>query len=97
LWLDCDYGVDVGVLLDVWRTYGIGAIREAYLGEIQHRSRPLQDLSKCAEMVTRAILARCLLGEDATVTGLPIENIELAALTIGTRRIPPRHLRLALA
>lgn len=97
LWLDCDYGVDVGVLLDVWSIYGIDAIREVHLGEITHRSRPLEDLSICAEMVTRAILVRSLLSGDAAVVGLPIENIELTAMAIGTRRVPPRQLRPALS
>ena len=95
LWLDCDYGVDVGILLDVCRIHGIDAIREVNLGEISHRSRSLEDLAGCADMVTRAILVRSLLGGDAAVMGVPSSHIELVAAAIGTRRIPPRQLRFA--
>jgi glucosyl-3-phosphoglycerate synthase len=79
LWLDCDYGVDVGIVLDIATMFGRDSIVEVDLGEIRHRKRDLASLSITAEQVARAILAR---STDATVTN--------ADLTV--RRFPPRQL-----
>ncbi|MFZ9697148.1 MAG: glycosyltransferase [Ilumatobacteraceae bacterium] len=58
LWLDCDYGVDVGVVLDIADRYGPEAVVEIEIGRIAHRRRPLDQLSLTAEQVARAIIAR---------------------------------------
>lgn len=81
LWLDCDYGVDVGILLDVAEVYGPGSICEVDLGSLRHRNRDLTSLSQTAEQVARAILTRSgkssLIGRDLL-----------------SRRPPPRPLHL---
>jgi glucosyl-3-phosphoglycerate synthase len=78
LWLDCDYGVDVGILLDIATMYGTESILEVDLGEIRHRKRDLIALSSTAEQVARAILARA--------THSTVANADLAM-----RRTPPRQ------
>jgi len=75
LWLDCDYGVDVGILLDVVNAVGPRSVVEVDLGELRHRNRDLDSLSVTAEQVARAILARssqnALLHDDISVRRVP--------------------------
>ncbi len=52
------YGVEIGLLIDVWRHYGAGAIAEVELGERRHRNRPLHQLALQARDVMGAALAR---------------------------------------
>jgi glucosyl-3-phosphoglycerate synthase len=79
MWLDCDYGVDVGILLDIIETYGMHSVVEVELGQLQHRQRPLAELAAMAEQVARAILSRR--EADAII------DVALTA-----RRQPPRRL-----
>ena len=58
LCLEPDYGVDVGILIDVHVRYGREAIREVSLGSLSHRSRALGDLAETAPQICRAILSR---------------------------------------
>lgn len=81
LWLDCDYGVDVGIMLDIAAMFGLGSIVEVDLGEIRHRKRDLAALSVTAEQVARAILARSE-GQTEPVEDAPV------------RRFPPRQVSM---
>lgn len=56
--LESDYGVDVGVLLDVAMRNGVESVTEVNLGAISHRNRDLGDLAHMAEQVARTILTR---------------------------------------
>ena len=58
LWLERDYGVDVGILLDIATKHGPESILEATIGDLRHRSRDLVDLMATAEQVARTILSR---------------------------------------
>lgn len=58
LWLDSDYGVDVGIVLDIIERHGRGSVIDVPLGRISHRNRPLSELTLTATQVARAILAR---------------------------------------
>ena len=58
LCLEPDYGVDVGVLIDVYARFGQEGIREVPLGYLSHCSRPLGDLADTAPQICRAILSR---------------------------------------
>jgi glucosyl-3-phosphoglycerate synthase len=77
LWLDCDYGVDIGILLDVVRQHGAQSVVEVDLGQLRHRNRDLNSLSITAEQVARAILARS-----------PQSNVMHDDISV--RRVPPR-------
>ena len=68
-----DYGVDIGLLIDM---YNIGArIEEVDLGYIENRMNSIEQLSKMSVEVTRAILLRA---EKAKKTNLEVlENISL--------------------
>lgn len=53
-----DFGVDIGIVLDVHRQYGRAAIIDVDLGEITHRHHDLAVLSVQATAVARTILAK---------------------------------------
>lgn len=53
-----DFGVDIGIVLDVHRQHGRSAIIDVDLGEITHRHHDLGVLSVQATAVARTILAR---------------------------------------
>lgn len=54
------YGIEIGLLIDVFRLYGRAAIVDVHLGERMHRNRPLHDLQPHADQVLAAVLARVL-------------------------------------
>ncbi len=58
LWLDCDYGVDIGISLDINEIFGPQSIIDLNVGFISHRQRPLTDLTNTASQVARAIVSR---------------------------------------
>jgi glucosyl-3-phosphoglycerate synthase len=68
--IESDYGVDVGVLLDVATRHGVESIAEVNLGVISHRNRELGDLSRMADQVARTILSRARIHERTQVEGL---------------------------
>jgi len=56
--LDPGYGVEIGMLIDVARRFGTGAIAQADLGVRVHRNRPLDELAGQADEVLAAVLSR---------------------------------------
>jgi glucosyl-3-phosphoglycerate synthase len=52
------YGVELGLLVDVGRRFGVTAIAQVDLGSRVHRNRPLDELRPQAVDVLRAALAR---------------------------------------
>jgi glucosyl-3-phosphoglycerate synthase len=56
--LEGGYGVEIGLLLDVWKRWGTEAIAQMDLGERRHRNRPLAELAPQAREVISATLAR---------------------------------------
>jgi glucosyl-3-phosphoglycerate synthase len=55
------YGVEIGLLVDVWRRFGTEAIAQVDLGERRHRNRPLSELGPQAREVIEAALTRAAL------------------------------------
>ncbi|MEJ6012660.1 glucosyl-3-phosphoglycerate synthase [Corynebacterium sp. H127] len=52
------YGVEIGLLIDVYLAFGVAAIAQVDLGVRRHRNRPLAELAPMAEVVTRTVLDR---------------------------------------
>jgi glucosyl-3-phosphoglycerate synthase len=52
------YGIEIGLLIDVYRRHGLDAIAEVALGERVHRNRPLAALRPHADAVLDAVLVR---------------------------------------
>ncbi len=55
---EVDYGVEMGLLIDISRTYGVESIAQVDLGTRTHRNRPLSELHEQAIQVMRAALSR---------------------------------------
>jgi|YNPMSStandDraft_2_1061718.scaffolds.fasta_scaffold00014_36 glycosyltransferase involved in cell wall biosynthesis len=51
-----DYGVDIGILIDVFNIKA--KIKEVYIGKIENKSKPWQQLGKMSSEVAKAILKR---------------------------------------
>lgn len=56
--LEPGYGVEVGLLIDIFLRHGLAAIAEVDLGRREHRNRPLRELAGQAETVMATVLAR---------------------------------------
>jgi glucosyl-3-phosphoglycerate synthase len=59
---EIDYGVELGLLIDLAERYGVAAIAQVDLGAREHRHQPLAALGAQARQVLRAALARTSLG-----------------------------------
>jgi len=69
---EIDYGVEIGLLIDVSRAYGVESIAQVDLGARTHRNRPLSELHEQAIQVLRSALARnTALAMDADATIRP--------------------------
>ncbi|HET9060973.1 MAG TPA: glucosyl-3-phosphoglycerate synthase [Acidimicrobiales bacterium] len=55
---EAGYGVETGLLIDIARLFGTGAIAQCHLGERRHRNRPLAELAPQAETIMRVALRR---------------------------------------
>lgn len=53
-----EYGVEAGLLIDVFRRHGPTSLTQVDLGLKAHRNRPLAELTQMSETVARTILAR---------------------------------------
>jgi glucosyl-3-phosphoglycerate synthase len=82
----CGYGVDLGLLIDVVRLVGIGAIAQVDLGTRAHRHRPLDELGPQAVEVLTVALRR---------SGVPVaqpavlERPGRAPLAVHFAELPP--------
>ena len=52
------YGVEIGLLLDTFDRYGLGAIAQVNLGVRTHRNRPLSDLGVMSRQIVATVLGR---------------------------------------
>ena len=57
------YGVEAGLLIDVASAHTPASIAEVELSPREHRNRPLTQLGRMADVVSRTILARAGVGE----------------------------------
>ncbi len=55
---EVDYGVEVGLLIDVAELVGPGSVAQVDLGTRKHRNRPLRELHEQATQVLRSVLDR---------------------------------------
>lgn len=66
--LDDGYGIEIGLLIDVYTRFDRDSIAEVDLGERSHRDRPLSGLHDHARHVMAAVLDR--VGPERTTTSL---------------------------
>ncbi len=55
---ESDYGVDIGLVIDLAQKFGSRSVVEVDIGEIDHRHRPLDQLAMTSMAVQRTILER---------------------------------------
>jgi glucosyl-3-phosphoglycerate synthase len=63
------YGVDLALVIDVARRFGLGAVGQTDLGVRVHRNRPLDDLAPQAMAVLQTALSRRPGRDDAGAAG----------------------------
>jgi glucosyl-3-phosphoglycerate synthase len=73
------YGVELGLLIDVARRFGVGSVAQVDLGERVHRNRPLAELAPQAAAVLDVALTRAGVAAD----GAPLPDTVLSALGRG--------------
>lgn len=74
------YGVDIGLLIDIARRFGVGSLAQVDLGQRIHRNRPLHELSPMAAQVMQAALRRVdpdLVPERFTMSPPDLEPVEI--------------------
>lgn len=63
------WGVEVGLLIDLSRRFGVGGIAEADLGVRRHRNRPLEELGPQALAILQTVLQRAGVAPPAGAGG----------------------------
>ena len=53
------YGVEIGILIDTYDRFGLGAIAQVNLGVRTHRNRPLSELGPMSRQIIATLLTRC--------------------------------------
>lgn len=90
-----DYGVDIGLMIDVLREHGLSAMAQVDLGLRRHRHQDLAALSAMAEHVQAAFELRVAPGQRETVESTAVvfhregDRMHLARRTTTTVERPP--------
>lgn len=68
------YGLEIGLLIDIYRRVGAAAIRQVDLHTRQNRHRPLDELGPMADAIVESVTVR--LAEERRVIGVPAARRE---------------------
>jgi glucosyl-3-phosphoglycerate synthase len=68
------YGLEIGLLIDVYREVGLGAMRQVDLDSRQNRHRPLEELGPMADAVLETLSARLV--EEGRLVGVAATRSE---------------------
>lgn len=68
------YGLETGLLIDIYRRVGMRAMCQVDLDSRQNRHRPLEELGPMADAVLESLVAR--LAEEGRLNGLPVVRNE---------------------
>jgi glucosyl-3-phosphoglycerate synthase len=77
------YGVEIGMLIDVWREVGLEGIAQVDLEEHRNRNQPLRALTPMARTVLATIAARANGAGRVTESAAPLERPPLASVPYG--------------
>jgi glucosyl-3-phosphoglycerate synthase len=75
------YGVEVAMLIDVWRAAGLDAIAQVDLDVHHNRHQPLSALSEMARTILATMLARLQDGSLPELPELPVQRPPLAGVS----------------
>ncbi|HEY2201342.1 MAG TPA: hypothetical protein VGH56_05610, partial [Solirubrobacteraceae bacterium] len=73
------YGVEIAMLIDVWRAAGLDAIAQVDLDVHHNRHQPLSALSEMARTILATMLARLEDGPFPELPELPVQRPPLAS------------------
>lgn len=73
------YGLEIGLLIDVYRKVGAGAIAQVDLHSRQNRHRPLEELGPMSDAILDSLTVRLV--EEGRLTGLAATRRERPPLT----------------
>ncbi|MBF6178317.1 glucosyl-3-phosphoglycerate synthase [Nocardia otitidiscaviarum] len=79
------YGVEIGLLIDVFDQYGAEGIGQVDLGVRKHRNRPLHELGVMSRQIVATALGRC---------GLPDSGAGIVQFPLGVDGFVPREFDL---
>ncbi len=88
------YGVEIGLLIDIAREFGVGTIAQADLGVREHRNRDLDDLAPQAMEVMLTALRRAGLSRAADLRSTLVrftDDYEQLLVPVEVRERPPIH------
>jgi glucosyl-3-phosphoglycerate synthase len=68
------YGLEIGLLIDIYRKVGAAAIRQVDLHSRQNRHRPLDELAPMSDAILESVSARLL--EDGRLSGVAARRYE---------------------
>lgn len=74
------YGVEIAMLIDVWRAAGLDAIAQVDLDVHHNRHQPLSALSEMARTILATMLARLKDGSFPELPELPVQRPPLASV-----------------
>jgi glucosyl-3-phosphoglycerate synthase len=81
------YGVDIGLVIDIARDFGVDAMAQVDLGTRKHRNRPLDDLGPMATVVLMTMLRRA--GIDGIPADVVLDRIDLPVAPVHWAERPP--------
>lgn len=84
--LDPDYGVDIGIVIDVVEMSGRSSLVEVPMGRLEHCSRSLADLKDAASMVSRAIVSRAVTSPSHDTADVAMEHLDRRRLPVSWYR-----------
>ncbi|WP_306360925.1 glucosyl-3-phosphoglycerate synthase [Nocardia sp. CC227C] len=79
------YGVEIGLLIDIFDQYGAEGIGQVDLGVRKHRNRPLHELGVMSRQIVATALGRC---------GLPDSGAGIVQFPLGVDGFVPREFDL---
>ncbi|HYH58667.1 MAG TPA: glucosyl-3-phosphoglycerate synthase [Thermoleophilaceae bacterium] len=68
------YGLEIGLLIDIYRRVGASAIRQADLHTRQNRHQPLEELAPMSDAILESVSARLV--EEGRLTGSAARRLE---------------------
>jgi len=77
------YGLEIGLLIDIYRRVGAAAIRQVDLHSRQNRHRPLEELGPMSDAILESVAAR--LGEEGRLQGVTARRNERPPLAEAPR------------
>lgn len=87
------YGVEIGLLIDIWKRYGLEAMGQVDLEERIHRNQPLASLSKMSFEIIQVVLMRIGIERNIELLNELNKSIKLIRYTEDTFQLDVSDIR----